>query len=141
MRRLCCSIGVLLAALTIAPLSAQELTGTIRGRVTGETSERPIQNVMVIIGSRRTMTQVDGRYQFTGIAVGALTVQARMIGYAPVTQSVTLAAGQELEVDLVMAPQAIELAELVAVGYGQEAIGNKLRRASWNKCAAAMMKR
>ena len=51
-------------------------------------------------------------------------MQARLIGYAPVTQSVTLAAGQVLDVDLVLAPQAIELAELVAVGYGEQTLGN-----------------
>ncbi len=124
MRWLRCSIGVFLAALLVAPLSAQELTGTVRGRVTGETSQRPVQSVMVTVGSRRTMTLADGSYQFTGITAGALTVQARMIGYAPVTQSVTLAAGQTLDVDLVMTPQAIELAELVAVGYGEQTLGN-----------------
>ncbi|NNG17178.1 MAG: carboxypeptidase-like regulatory domain-containing protein, partial [Gemmatimonadales bacterium] len=124
MRLLRWSIGVLLAALWIVPLSAQEPTGTIRGRVTGETSQRPIQNVMVLVGSRRTLTLADGQYQLAGIPAGAQTVQARLIGYAPVTQSVTVAAGQTLDVDLVMTPQAIELAELVAVGYGQETAGN-----------------
>jgi iron complex outermembrane receptor protein len=124
MRLLRWSIGVFLAALLVAPLSAQELTGTVRGQVTGETSQRPIQNVMVSVSGRRVMTSADGQYELSGIPAGAQTLRARLIGYAPLTQSVTVAAGQTLDVDLVMTPQAIELAELVAVGYGEQTLGN-----------------
>lgn len=124
MRRLSCMVGVLLAALSIAPVSAQETTGTIRGRVSGETSERPLQGVTVTVAGRSTVSQADGRYNLPGVPAGMQTLQARTIGYAPMTRSVTVVAGQTLELDLALTPQAIELAELVAVGYGEQAVGN-----------------
>ncbi|HSM18381.1 MAG TPA: carboxypeptidase regulatory-like domain-containing protein, partial [Gemmatimonadales bacterium] len=99
MRRLSCMVGVLLAALSIAPLSAQETTGTIRGRVSGETSERPLQGVTVTVAGRSTVSQADGRYNLPGVPAGMQTLQARTIGYAPMTRSVTVVAGQTLELD------------------------------------------
>jgi iron complex outermembrane receptor protein len=47
-----------------------------------------------------------------------------MIGYAPVIQAVTVAAGQTLEVDLALTTQAVKLAEVVAVGYGEQQAAN-----------------
>jgi len=62
MRGLRYSIGLLLAAVSITPLRAQEATGTIRGRVTDEASQQPLQGAVVRVGSRSTQTRADGGY-------------------------------------------------------------------------------
>jgi len=117
-------MGVLLAAVWVVPLGAQEPTGTILGHVTDSASQRPIPGVTVTVGSRTAQTRPDGSYLISGIPAGTDTVRARMIGYTPLLQAFTLAAGQTLVVDLTMSAQAINLAEMVVVGYGEQQAGN-----------------
>jgi TonB-dependent starch-binding outer membrane protein SusC len=115
--------GVLLAGLWIAPLAAQE-SATIRGSVTDQASRLPIEGVTVLYGGRTAVTQGDGRFRLTGVPAGSDTLRARMIGYTPVSRVVTVSAGATADVELVMTAQAINLAELIVVGYGQQAAGN-----------------
>lgn len=125
MRRLVrLTLGVLLGALWIAPLAAQESGGTVRGTVTDAASQRPLEGVTVMVAGRSGITQADGRYRINGVPAGTDTVRARMIGYSPVSRSITLSAGQSLDVDFSMNASAVNLAELVVIGYGQQALGN-----------------
>jgi hypothetical protein len=60
MRGLRYSLGLLLAAVWIAPLHAQEPTGTVRGRITDGESQLPLRGATVTVGSRSTQTRPDG---------------------------------------------------------------------------------
>ena len=124
MRRFRYCIGVLLAALWIAPLGAQVPSGTIRGRVTDATSQRPLQGATITFGNHNAVTQADGRYYLTGVPAGTDSLRARMIGYAGFARTVTVVGGQTIDVDLVMTAQAVNLAEIVVVGYGEQQLGN-----------------
>jgi TonB-linked SusC/RagA family outer membrane protein len=116
--------GLLLAAAWVVSLQAQEPGGTIRGRVTDESTQLPLQGATVRVGSQNTQTQANGVYLLTGIPAGADTLRVTMIGYAPVARPVTVSAGEALDLDIGLAPQATELAELVVVGYGEQRQGN-----------------
>ena len=116
--------GLLLAAAWVVSLQAQEPGGTIRGRVTDESTQIPLQGATVRVGSQNTQTQANGVYLLTGIPAGADTLRVTMIGYAPVARPVTVSAGEALDLDIGLAPQATELAELVVVGYGEQRQGN-----------------
>jgi TonB-dependent starch-binding outer membrane protein SusC len=116
--------GLLLAAAWVVSLQAQEPGGTIRGRVTDESTQLPLQGATVRVGSQNTQTQANGVYLLTGIPAGADTLRVSMIGYAPVARPVTVSAGEALDVNIGLAPQATELAELVVVGYGEQRQGN-----------------
>ncbi len=124
MRRLRFSLGVLIAALWITPLHAQQPTGTILGHVTDAASQRPVQGVTVSVGSRSTLTKADGSYLLNGVAAGTDSLRAKMIGYDPLAQPVTLEAGQTLVVDLAMNARAVNLSEMVVVGYGEQRAGD-----------------
>ena len=124
MRGLRYGSGLLLAAVWVASLHAQEPGGTIRGRVTDDTSQSPLQGATVRVGSQATQTRLDGAYVLTGIPAGTDTLRVTMIGYAPVARPVTVSAGEALDIDIGLAPQATELAELVVVGYGEQRQGN-----------------
>jgi TonB-linked SusC/RagA family outer membrane protein len=124
MRRAWSIIGALLAVLWVVPLHAQESTGTVRGRVTEDATQRPLSGATVTIGIRSTRTQTDGSYTITQVPAGPDTVQARMLGYAPATRPVTVIAGQTVEVDLSLTPQAIGLSSIVVIGYGEQQAGN-----------------
>jgi iron complex outermembrane receptor protein len=99
-------------------------TGAIRGHVTAEASQRPLQGALITVGGRTAVTQEDGSYRIIGIPAGTDTLRARMIGYAPLAQLVTVTGDQTLDVNLVLTPRAVNLAEVVAVGYGDQVAGN-----------------
>jgi iron complex outermembrane receptor protein len=115
---------MVLAGLCVAPLQAQETIGTIRGRVTDAETQRPLQGGTVTVGSRSAVTQADGRYAIAGVPPGTHTLRVRMIGFTPQTQEVTIEAGQTLDVDVALTAQAVELSEMVVIGYGEQAAGN-----------------
>jgi len=124
MRRTRCGIGALLGVLWVAPLGAQQATGTVRGRVTNAATQQPLAGVSVTVGRRAAVTRVDGGYLLTDVPAGPDTVHARLIGYAPATQQVTVAGGDTVTVDLAMTPRAVNLASVVVVGYGQQRAGD-----------------
>ncbi len=124
MRRAECVIGVLLAVLGVAPLGAQQLTGTVRGRVTDNATQQPISAVTVTVGSRIAQTRADGRYVIAGVPAGTETLRARIIGYASASQPVTVAGGDTVVVDLTLTAQAVGLSEIVVTGYGTQRAGN-----------------
>jgi iron complex outermembrane receptor protein len=124
MKPLWYGIGLYLAAAWIAPLPAQETTGTVRGRVTDQSSELPLRGPTVRLGGATAEARMDGTYLLTGVPGGTDTLRVTMIGYAPLAQPVTVAGGQTVDVDLALTPQAVNLAELVVIGYGEERQGN-----------------
>jgi TonB-dependent starch-binding outer membrane protein SusC len=123
MRGLRYGSGLLLAGVWVASLHAQEPGGTIRGRVTDEASQSPLQGATVRVGSQATQTRLDGAYVLTDVPPGTDTLRVTMIGYAPVARAVTVSAGEAIDIDVGLAPQATELAELVVVGYGEQRQG------------------
>jgi iron complex outermembrane receptor protein len=124
MRGLRYSIGLLLAVVWITPLRAQEATGTIRGRVTDEASQQPLQGAVVRVGSRSTQTRADGGYLLPDVPAGADSLRVTMIGYAPAARPVTVVGGETITMDVPLVAQAVNLAELVVVGYGEQRQGN-----------------
>jgi len=117
-------IGVLLAVAWIAPLGAQTPTGIIRGRVTDAGTQQPLASATVTFGIRGALTQSDGRYVITGVPAGTDSLRARIVGYAPAAQSVTVAGGDTVVVDLTLDARAIGLSEVVVTGYGVQKLGN-----------------
>src|SRR2546425_10652811 len=117
-------ITSLLAVLWTAPLCAQQPTGTIRGRVTDAATQQPLVTVSVTVGSRTALTQADGRFVLTGVPAGADTVRARMLGYGPVRQGITVVAGDAVVVDFALTAHAVGLSEVVVTGYGVQRAGD-----------------
>ena len=124
MKRLRYVSGALLTVLEMASLGAQQPTGTIRGRVSDAATQQPLSAVTVTVGSRAALTQADGRYVITGVPAGTDSARARMIGYAPAAQAVTVVGGDTVVVDLALRAQAVRLSEVVVVGYGEQRAGN-----------------
>jgi iron complex outermembrane receptor protein len=124
MRRLRYISGALLAVLWIAPLRAQEPAGTVRGRVVEDATQQPLARVTVAVGSRGALTQADGSYIITSVPAGPATLRVRMLGYEPVTRSITVVSSQATVVDVAMTARAISLAEIVVTGYGEQTAGD-----------------
>src|SRR2546422_562959 len=123
MRRIHYLTCALLALSWTAPLVAQQPTGTIRGRITDNSTQQPIAGVLVSVGNRSARTQPDGRYTITGVPAGSDLVHARLIGYTAVNQPVMVTGGDTVSVDLALDAQALNLSAIVVTGYGEQRLG------------------
>lgn len=113
-------VAGLILLLGSEPTSAQE-EGAITGVVTAEDTGQPLQGVSVtVVGTQLGgVTGQDGRYAIVGVAPGTYQLVAALIGYAQESvDRVTLESGSGTTVDMQLRPQAVALAEIVAVGYG-----------------------
>ncbi|HET7601346.1 MAG TPA: SusC/RagA family TonB-linked outer membrane protein [Gemmatimonadales bacterium] len=126
-RRLLAS-GIACACLPAA-LAAQE-PAVIRGTVTGE-GGRPIANAtvnVVQLGLGAT-TREDGRYTILVPAARAtgqtVTVTVRAINFKPQSHSLALS-GESLEQNFVLAPNPLQLGEIVVTGAGTTSETEKL---------------
>ncbi|HEX8694811.1 MAG TPA: TonB-dependent receptor [Longimicrobium sp.] len=113
-------VGALL--LPVSAALAQGGTGTVSGTVVDAQTARPLADVAVtVVGTQRsTVTSAEGRYTLTQVPAGAHTVRASRPGYAPADQAVTVAAGQTATASFRLQTSAVQLQEVVAVGYGQQ---------------------
>jgi TonB-linked SusC/RagA family outer membrane protein len=102
------------------PQSAQaQGTGVIRGTVTDSTTQQPISGAQVqIVGTQLGASTNDlGVYVIRGVTGPSVGVRAQRIGFAPQTQTVTLA-GAATTADFALHPIASALSQVVVLGYG-----------------------
>ena len=111
-------LGSLLAP---APARAQG-AGTVSGRVLDSASQQPIvgARVALALASRGAITGDDGSYLLTGIPEGTQRVRASKIGFAAQERVVTVSAGQPITVDFRLRQTAVQLEDVVTVGYGTQ---------------------
>src|SRR5688500_3055080 len=110
---------VTITFLTGAASSAsaqQTQTGTVTGRVVDAKSGQALSEVGVqIVGTTRgVMTGLDGRFRFTDVPMGTLTLQVRRIGYQP--KHITwlyLDAGATIDQPISMDQSAVSLTAVV----------------------------
>jgi TonB-linked SusC/RagA family outer membrane protein len=109
-----------LALLLVAPQkSFAQATGTITGTVTGSRGAPLAGAAVAVTGTTRgSTTDAQGRFSITAVPAGARTVRATFAGYGEGTRPVTVAAGQTATVTIALSAQAIQLEEVVAIGYG-----------------------
>lgn len=110
--------------------AAQEQTGAIAGIIVDAGTRRPLAAVEVSIPevNRSTSTGANGRYRLAGVPAGTHSVRFQVLGYGAVSEEVTLQAGQTVEVNMELRPQALALDEIVVTGTAggtqRRAIGN-----------------
>jgi iron complex outermembrane receptor protein len=106
--------------LSVSQLAAQ--TGSISGQVTDAATMGVVAGAGVVIeGTQRgTTTGPDGAFVLGAVPPGTHLVTVRFIGYAPLTQQVTVTPGQTTTVEFAMQRQAVVLDEIVVTGYGAQ---------------------
>jgi TonB-dependent starch-binding outer membrane protein SusC len=117
----CAALVAVFALVPVQITHAQDF-GTIAGLVTAGESGAPLPgtNVTVVGTEHSVTTGADGRYVLTGVSPGTHRVRARLIGYAWGEVGVTVVAGQAVTADIQLVLQAIQLQEVVTVGYGAQ---------------------
>jgi TonB-linked SusC/RagA family outer membrane protein len=123
-------IAALLLLLGAPGVHAQDLPGSIAGRVTdARTGAALVGAAIEVRGSRlRATTDADGRYEITRVPAGTHVVLARRVGYAAAQQPVTVVEDQRTTVDFALKLAAVPLDAIVVTGTA----GGEQRRAIGN---------
>lgn len=128
------SLAGVLAFTTVclaAPLTAQE-TGTVTGSVVAASSLAPLPSTQVyLVGTGiGTLTNQNGRFILLNVAAGSYQIRVERIGYATVTQPVTVRPGETSEASFQLTEEALGLDEIVVTGTAGAArrreVGNSL---------------
>ncbi len=110
----------IVSLLCVGQLAAQ--TGSISGQVTDAATLAAATGASIVIeGTQRgTTAGADGAFVLSAVPVGTHLLTVRFIGYAPVTQQVTVNPGQTTTVEFSLQRQAVVLNEIVVTGYGAQ---------------------
>jgi len=125
------------------PLAAQSSTGTIEGTVVDASSGRQLPNAQVVVAGTRLGAQSNARgdYRIVAVSTGPVSITARLIGYAPVTKRVTVAAGQTVRADFSVSQSAVTLSDVVVTGTGgateEKKLGNTVAKISMEELKTA----
>jgi TonB-linked SusC/RagA family outer membrane protein len=108
------------AAMVAVP-PQQASTGSIRGRIVDESGGPASAVQVVVVGTQQgAITGGNGEYVIRGISPGTVSVRAARIGYAPRTQTVTVASGAEARADFTLERVAARLEEVVTTATGEQ---------------------
>src|SRR5689334_13496653 len=119
MHRILCLLSLLALAAAPRLLTAQ---GSIAGVVKDSAAGAPLAGVTITVDGTALAGHSDatGRYLITTVPAGTHHLRARRLGYAPADTSAAVKEGEQVVVDFRLRASAIELAEVVAVGYGEQ---------------------
>jgi TonB-dependent receptor len=114
--RLARCIRLALMAAPLAAASGIAYAGDVAGRVVDSTSGRPLPNATVSIPSlgRSVVSDRSGDYRISDVPAGAHDVSVSYVGFAPSTQSVTVAETGTASADFSL---ATGIAEITVTGY------------------------
>ena len=106
-----------------APAARTAQVGTVRGRVTARASGQPLEAANVFISGTRSgaLTDAQGNYVIGAVPVGARTVVVQRIGFGRDSQTVSVPDGGTVTADFALRQVAVQLSEVVSIGYQQQA--------------------
>ena len=134
--------ALLIMLSTVLPLAAQN-AGGLTGRVSDATNQRSLRGVDVRLdgGRYQAITDSAGEYRIRGIQVGRHTIAVTFPGYRPERRdSVEIRSGEITRADVRLAPFAVQLAELRAVGV-QDPVLDPLATATEQRITADQLRR
>ena len=115
------SVGFVALFLLAVPVSAQD-RGIVTGQVVDANSRQPLSGAQIVVDGTTIggLTNAQGRYRLQNIPVGPQQVRAILIGFEPVTLSVTITAGEATVADFELTQSAITLDAVVVTAVGQQ---------------------
>jgi TonB-dependent SusC/RagA subfamily outer membrane receptor len=123
-------LGTLAAVRVGHPVAvaAQQGIGAIEGKVIDAGTARPIANARITIAGTtiRATTTDAGTFRIVGVPARQVDVRVRVIGFAPASKSIVVAAGQTVQADFQLTVSALQLEQVVVTGSGQQVEAKKL---------------
>ncbi|HVT41313.1 MAG TPA: SusC/RagA family TonB-linked outer membrane protein [Gemmatimonadaceae bacterium] len=108
--------AVSLALLLVLPNAVRAQNGVVEGRVIVEGSQRPLAGVQIAVAGaagKGAVSDASGRFRITGLSGATVILNARLLGYRPVTDTVRVGA---TNVRFALSERAVELNQLVVTG-------------------------
>jgi len=118
MKKSCLSLLVFTVTLSSFALSQ---TGNISGVVSSDGQGLPGANVILEGTPYGTAANVSGEYYIANVPVGDYTVNVTYVGYANMSQEVTINTGEESKLNFSLKMSAINLDQIVVTGTGAPA--------------------
>ncbi len=108
------------ALLALVASTAHAQSGTISGTVTEQLPPNPIAQASVVVQGLNlgALTDAQGRYTIAKVPVGTHTIVARRLGYVVGQTQVAVAANGTVTANFSLGRAAVQLDEVVAIGYG-----------------------
>ena len=108
------SMLILLLLFFIAPVVAQQTTGTIRGKIISA-DNKPAEGVTILVknSDKNAIANNDGFFEIRNLAAGNYTLLVSLIGYKDAEQEVTIEDGKASTVTIQLALSARDLNEVV----------------------------
>lgn len=113
-------IGLLISLILVTStrLLSQEITQTVRGRVTDDQTLTPLAGATVFVPQDSTpigtYTDDNGRFVLENVPVGRITLVVKYLGYEQrVLQNLVLSSGKELNLDIQLTESLMETEEIV----------------------------
>ncbi len=90
-------------------------TNRVIGRVTDAETRRPLTGAQVTLSGVRTfqITGSDGKFEFPEVPQGFTTLTVRHMGRAPMTDELEVSGPETLQLDVLLAPEPVELDPMV----------------------------
>lgn len=125
-------------ALVLAAGSLGAQTGTISGTIRTDANQPLPEAQVFLVGTGiGTRAGQNGRYTIVNVRPAQYRLRVQMIGFRPIEQSVTVAAGQTVTLDFSMRTQALALDAMVVTGAAGTArnreIGNTISQIEVSK--------
>ena len=100
------------------PISAQQLTQTVKGRVVDQQSKSPVIGASVVISNsmpiQGSTTDMDGYFKITQVPIGRQNIVVTSIGYEPANiANVTVTSGKEVVLDVELVESLTQMDEVV----------------------------
>ena len=107
-------------ALTL-PSALEAQTGSMRGQVVDAVTQRAVGGAQIEIVDTRQggLTNTSGQYLILNVPVGEHEVRVQFIGFATVTQTVTVTSGEAAVLDFELSQSALQLDQIVVTGTAQ----------------------
>ena len=111
---------IALAAFTASAAQLQaQATGEVRGRVISSDLQAPLADATVMIAGQTVLSETGGFFVVPNVPAGVHTLRATLIGYRAFETQVTVTAGGTADVTVSMQVAPMEMAPIVAIGYGE----------------------
>lgn len=113
-----CAFAALAAPPTHTAQAQDPLPATIAGTVTDSATGEPVSvGLARLLETHRQVTlHEDGKFSFANVTSGTHTLVVQRIGYKPVRRSVTVSAGQTVDVAIRMTQTVVQLETAVITG-------------------------
>jgi TonB-dependent starch-binding outer membrane protein SusC len=109
---------MLVFALGQGSLAGQAAPARISGKVIDASSGAPMSDVQIFLAGAQlgSLSRANGIYLIPNVPAGNYEVRAERIGYTPGSQTVTVAAGQAVEINFSLSQAALGLDEIIVTG-------------------------